>query len=458
MVEDAELLRRFAEGHAEADFAEFVRRYVDFVYGCALRRVGGDVHFAEDVVQQVFVAAARNARGLARHPAPSGWLYTAARNISVQLVRTERRRRTRERAAEAMSEQNGPIPEGDWDQVRPVLDDALDDLNEADRQAVLVRFFEGKSFAEVGARLRVAENAARMRVDRALDKLHAALVRRGVTSTTAALALVLANQAGVAAPMGLATAATGAALATTAGTTAGAVLLMGMTKLQVAVASAVLLAAGSSLVLEANNRAVLRREWTDVQAQVDAAMAVRQKMLHDTAARNEALAAARGRVAELTKVRAQIDLTYAELRRYQASRRTTPSSAGPLAGRPGMPLPAETATEPGLPDAPPKIANSVPPKYPVELRRLGLPGEATIDFIVGADGRAHQAYALTATHPAIADAAVAAIEQWTFQPGRKGGKSIPAHMQVPVVFKISDDEAPSPEPERSPADLMPAWF
>ena len=103
-------------------------------------------------------------------------------------------------------------PEADGDRLRPVLDAAMRELNERDREAVLLRFFEGRGFAEVGARLNLTENAARMRVDRALDKLRARLSEHGVTSTAAALALALANQAVVAAPAGLAATITGAAL------------------------------------------------------------------------------------------------------------------------------------------------------------------------------------------------------------------------------------------------------
>src|SRR5207245_1131846 len=108
-----------------------------------------------------------------------------------------------------------------------------DRLSDDDRQAVLLRFFEGKSFADVGAKLRLNENSARMRVERALEKMHAALAQRGVTSTTAALAVALANQAGVAAPAGLAASVTGAALAGTAASAGGvAAIFMSMTKLQ----------------------------------------------------------------------------------------------------------------------------------------------------------------------------------------------------------------------------------
>src|SRR5690606_19644894 len=111
----------------------------------------------------------------------------------------------------------------DWDKVRPLLDRSIGELGDVDRDAVVLRFFNGCSFAEVGAKLRLSENAARMRVDRALDKLHPALGRRGVTSTTAAIAAVLVSSAGVAAPAGLAATVSSAALAGVAVTGGGIV-------------------------------------------------------------------------------------------------------------------------------------------------------------------------------------------------------------------------------------------
>ncbi len=276
-AEDSELLRRYAEEKSEAAFAELVRRHVNFVYACALRRVGGDAHLAEDVTQQVFTALARNGAALARREVLSGWLFTTARNASAQVVRTERRRLNRETEAQLMNElTSSSAHDAEWERLRPVLDDALDGLSDDDRQAVLLRFFEGKSFADVGAKLRLAENTARMRVDRALDKLHAALARRGVTSTTAALAVALANQVGVAAPAGLAASVTGVALASGGAMSAGAWLtFMSMSKLQIGLVGAVAVAGAAGYVAQANTNAGLRREIAVVQAQRQAVVALR---------------------------------------------------------------------------------------------------------------------------------------------------------------------------------------
>lgn len=244
MDDDAELLRRYAEERSEAAFAEIVRRHLDLVYAVALRKVGRDAHLAQDVAQQVFMDVARKAPALARHPVLTGWLFTSTHYAATQLVRAEQRRRAREETAEIMnallrSEETAPAI--DWEQLRPVLDDLVRELSERDRAAVLLRYFEGRPLAEVGARLRISEEGARARVDRAVEKLRIALARRGVTSTAAALGLVLAEQVSAAAPVGLVSSVTKVALQGAAvmggGAAAGVSLLqfMSMTKLSTAI-------------------------------------------------------------------------------------------------------------------------------------------------------------------------------------------------------------------------------
>ncbi len=223
MIEDAELLCRYAEDASEDAFAELVRRRIGLVFFVALRQTR-DVQRAEDVAQSVFTDLARKAATLSRHPVLVGWLYRSAQFAATDVMRAVQSRTLREKETQIMHETLGhhdPGPE--WEQVRPVLDQVIGELNEHDRDAILLRFFDGRPFADIGVRLQLSENSARMRVERALDKLHSLLARRGVTSTTAALGVALANQASVAAPAGLAATVTGSALAS-AGTSAGAFL------------------------------------------------------------------------------------------------------------------------------------------------------------------------------------------------------------------------------------------
>lgn len=214
MTDDAELLRRYAEEGSEDALAEVVRRRVDLVYGAAWRQVRSNGALAEEITQVVFTELARKAGRLARHEALVGWLHTATRFAAAKALRSESRRRAREQEAYAMNEVLR-ADEGveDWERLRPVIDEALGELKERERAAILLRFFEKKPLAEVGAALALTETAARSCVDRALDKLHAALARRGITSTAAALGVALANQVAVAAPVGLAASATAGALA-----------------------------------------------------------------------------------------------------------------------------------------------------------------------------------------------------------------------------------------------------
>ncbi|MEO5960829.1 MAG: sigma-70 family RNA polymerase sigma factor, partial [Opitutaceae bacterium] len=216
MIEDAELLRRYADEKSEDDFAELVRRRIGLVYAVAWRHTR-DTQRAEDVTQRVFTDLARKAEALKGRPVLVGWLYRSAQFAASDAVRSERRRQARAEEAIIMQQIAQEASEPDWDKLRPVLDEVLNDMDERDRDAVLLRFFDGRPFAEIGVQLRLTENAARMRVERALEKMRVALARRGVTSTTAALAVAFGNQVGVAAPAGLAASVTGAALSASAG-------------------------------------------------------------------------------------------------------------------------------------------------------------------------------------------------------------------------------------------------
>lgn len=209
MNEDSELLRRFADQGSQAAFAELARRKVGLVYAAALRQTGGDAHLAQDVTQGVFVALARQAKALRSHPALVGWLFTTTRNLASRTRRDERRRNRREQEAGRMHESS---TENTWEELRPVIDEALHELGEKDRVALLLRFFEGRSLGEVGAAVGLAENAARMRVDRALERLRERLARRGITSTAAALGSSLLAQPVAVVPASVAAAATSAAV------------------------------------------------------------------------------------------------------------------------------------------------------------------------------------------------------------------------------------------------------
>lgn len=222
--DDAELLKSYARDGAKDVFGELVNRYLPLVYHAALRQVGGNEYTAEDVAQIVFTRLARKASQLTGHRALAGWLHTTTRFAASEVMRAERRRRAREQEAyhmHVLANEEAGEPGVQWESLRPVIDDAVAALDARDREAVLLRFFSGLPLAQIGAKLNVSENAARMRVQRALDKLHVVLARRGITSTSAALGVVLANQAAaMTVPAGLA--ATVASSAIAGGTVSGA--------------------------------------------------------------------------------------------------------------------------------------------------------------------------------------------------------------------------------------------
>lgn len=250
MMDDAQLLRRYAQARDEAAFTEFVGRHFNLVYFTALRGTGGNAALAQDIAQAVFAVAARKSRVLAAHATPAGWLHRTTRHITARMLRQERTRQRYEQEA-AMHDLINAGAEPEWERLRPVIDDVLDELDARDREAILVRFFQGRPFAEMGETWRISADAARMRVDRALEKLRGALERRGIASVSTALAGILTAQGGLAAPAGLAATVSTAALATTA-TTGGAVAIFGImsaTKIITGTATAIaLLATGSALL------------------------------------------------------------------------------------------------------------------------------------------------------------------------------------------------------------------
>jgi RNA polymerase sigma factor (sigma-70 family) len=212
MTPDSELLSRYASRGDEAAFAEVVRRQVSLVYSVALRVTNGNTTLAEDVSQTVFTDLARKAGPLSHHAALAGWLHTSARFAALKAIRGEQRRQAHEKEASTMQ----PIthsPEFDWEQLRPILDQAVSRLREKDRAAVVLRFFQGLSHREVGEALGLNENTARKRVDHALEKLRAHFAKMGITVSSALLASTLSAHTTSPAPVGLADKITQPALA-----------------------------------------------------------------------------------------------------------------------------------------------------------------------------------------------------------------------------------------------------
>lgn len=264
-------LRRFAREGSQAAFATVVRRRIDMVYSAALRQVR-DPAAAEDVTQGVFITLARKAAGLIdRDIVLSAWLLQATHLAALDALRRERRRQRHEqRAATMKADQTAPPPDddGNWDDVRPVLDAAMSGLRENDRRAIALRFFEGRSIREIGLLQGISEEAARQRLWRAMERLREKLGARGVTPSAVGLASLLTAHVVQAAPASLADAATRAALAAAATKAAipiglkGAIHLMAWTKAQTVGAAvlATLLIGGTAATVVYVNRTPVARQ------------------------------------------------------------------------------------------------------------------------------------------------------------------------------------------------------
>ena len=249
MVPSEQLLRQYVDENSEEAFKELVERHLNMVYSAALRQVDGDAALASDIAQDVFADLVRKARSIPQATLVAGWLYRHTRFTTAKALRGESRRRVREKEAVAMSATNSS--EDLWSRLAPVVDDAMSELGDTDRNAVVLRFFEGQDLRTVGTVLGTNEDAAQKRISRALDKLRISLTRRGVVLPVTALGALLAANGVVGAPAGMAAAITGTALC--AGTVSisliGKLLLMANLK-TVTTGALIVAGLGTPLVLQ----------------------------------------------------------------------------------------------------------------------------------------------------------------------------------------------------------------
>jgi RNA polymerase sigma factor (sigma-70 family) len=254
--DDLTLLRDYSRNHSEAAFAALVERHVNLVHSVAVRQVN-DPHLAEEITQAVFIILARKAGSLGDHTILSGWLCRTARFVSLRALRGEWRRQQREHEAHMQNLLIEPESET-WTHIAPLLDSALETLGRKDHDALVLRFFEGKNFAEVGAVLGTGEDTARMRVNRAVEKLRKIFTKRGIISTTSILAGAISANSVQAAPSGLAKTISVVAMAkgAAAGTSTltlikGALKIMAWAKMKTAAVAAVaiILATGTTTVV-----------------------------------------------------------------------------------------------------------------------------------------------------------------------------------------------------------------
>jgi RNA polymerase sigma factor (sigma-70 family) len=319
--DDVTLLRRYAGGD-ESAFTTLFERHVHLVYSAALRQTRNPSH-AEEVTQVVFILLARKAKSLSPKTVLSGWLYQAARLITASLIKREIRRQRREQEVymQTLTEPDISL----WEQISPLLDDAMGRLGEKDRNAIVLRFFENRTPQEVASALKLNEVTSRKRVSRALEKLRTIFAKRGVVLTTAVIAGTISGNSVQAAPAALANSATAVAIAKGA------------------------MAGGSSLTLVKGALKIMA--WTNAKVVIGASVVVLLAIQHHqntaqarqlAAARQqlsgqaEALAAEESRVQELEQQTAAILETGSsqqkDLERLRARRKSAgqarPSAAG----------------------------------------------------------------------------------------------------------------------------------
>jgi RNA polymerase sigma factor (sigma-70 family) len=256
--DDMELVREYATQGSEAAFEVLVRRHADLVYSTALRQVR-DPQVAEEVAQSAFIILARKAGSLRRETILPGWLFKAARFAAADALKAAARRQRREQAAhmDCLIQQE-PAGDAAWEQIAPLLDEAMAHLGESDRNAVILRFFKNQPMREVGVALGIKADTAQMRVTRALEKLRSFLVRRGVMLSAGVIAGAISANSVQGAPATLVT-SVAAVVAAQGATTGGSVFSLGKggwkfmfwshaTKMAVVAGVAILLAVGTGVM------------------------------------------------------------------------------------------------------------------------------------------------------------------------------------------------------------------
>jgi RNA polymerase sigma factor (sigma-70 family) len=270
MTSDLDLLRQFAGENSQDAFTEIVRRHVNLVYSAALRQVRSP-QLAEEIAQSVFADLARSGTGILpvnETNSLTPWLYAVTRRTAIDAIRKESRRQLREQIAVEMNDMNATA--NDWTQIEPLLDDAMAALDETDRSAILLRYFENKNLREVGESLKISDDAAQKRVSRAVEKLGEFFSKRKITIGAGGLVVLISANAVQSAPVGLAVTISAAALAGTAVSTStviAATKIIAMTTLQKTIIGATLAVVAGTGIFEARQNSKLQNQIQTLQQQ-----------------------------------------------------------------------------------------------------------------------------------------------------------------------------------------------
>jgi RNA polymerase sigma factor (sigma-70 family) len=367
MTADSQLLSRYLCEKSQDAFAELVRRHLDLVYSAALRQVRSP-QLAEEISQSVFTDLARDAHKLKPDTVLTAWLYRVARRTAIDVIRREIRRQARERLAVEMAAMNTA---SEWTRIEPLLDEAMDALDETDRAAVLLRYFDNKSLREVGQALGTSDDAAQKRVSRAVERLREFFSKRGITIGAAGLVVVISANAVQAAPAVLAVAISSAALvaATTiqTSTAIAATKAIAMTTLQkVCIASAIAALAGTG-IYQAHESSQLHAQVRALQGQqAPLSEQIRQLQLERDDATNRAatlteeLAATRSDNSELLRLRNEVGTLHEQLaaQKSQGARSLEPEKI-------------KASADPASTDLASQLATAIVQGDPTALQQMG---------------------------------------------------------------------------------------
>jgi uncharacterized protein (TIGR03435 family) len=278
-MDDMALLREYTARRSETAFTTLVERHIGLVYCAALRQVR-DPAQAQEITQVVFLLLARKAHSLREGTILSTWLYRAARFAASDARKMAFRRQQREQQAVQMQTISpASSDQSTWQQIAPLLDEAMAALGERDRNAVMLRYFEQKSLEEVGVAMGIETGTAQKRVWRAVDKLRQHFSRHSAAFSADAITAALAVHAIDGAPSGLAAAVASAAAlkgttatASTATLLKGTLKLMAWTKLKITAATVVgvLLAAGTATITLKEIQAQRAYPWQDAVMSAEA--------------------------------------------------------------------------------------------------------------------------------------------------------------------------------------------
>ncbi|MBK7997868.1 MAG: sigma-70 family RNA polymerase sigma factor [Verrucomicrobia bacterium] len=254
-------MKEYVQNGSQEAFKEIVRTHLPLVWSTARRQVQ-DSHLAEDVAQQVFSLLAQKAQTLSEDVILSGWLYRATVHTASRIQRQEHRRVAREQhAANLMSDSP---QESAWSQIEPLLDSAMSELDERDRDAIVLRYFEKKSLKDVGAALGINDDAAQKRLSRAVEKLRQYFAQNGQTISATTLTASLGVGAIQPAPAALLASITATAVSSLPA--ASNLTLISWTMIKPVAATIALVGLVATAVVQRNTNQSLRAELDESRA------------------------------------------------------------------------------------------------------------------------------------------------------------------------------------------------